>query len=78
MSLRKNSKHRNFTLEKHIMKSIKYKKDKLYIENQKIFFNAFNTIKQLFFTIVYKNNYSNMDISRSSFSGTPPLMEKSI
>ena len=36
------------------MKSIKYKKDKLYIENfQKIFFNAFNTIMQLFFTIVY-------------------------
>ena len=36
------------------MKSIKYKKDKLYIETfQKIFFNAFNTIMQLFFTIVY-------------------------
>ena len=42
------------TLEKNFMKSIKYKKDKLYIEYfQKIFFNAFNTIMQLFFTIVY-------------------------
>ena len=42
------------TLEKHFMKSIKYKKDKLYIENfQNIFFNASNTIMQLFFTIVY-------------------------
>ena len=36
------------------MKSIKYKKDEIYIENlKKIFFNAFNTIMQLFFTIVY-------------------------
>ena len=36
------------------MKSIKYKKVKLYIENfQKIFFNAFNTIMQLYFTIIY-------------------------
>ena len=36
------------------MKSIKYKKGKLYIEDfQKIVFNAFNTIMQLFFTIVY-------------------------
>ena len=34
------------------MKSIKYKKDKLYIENFNIF-NAFNTIMKLFFTIVY-------------------------
>jgi hypothetical protein len=39
------------TLEKHFMKSIKYKKYELYIENfQKIFFNAFNTIMQQFFT----------------------------
>ena len=46
--------HRNLTLEKHFIKSIKYKKEKLYIENfQKIFLNAFNTIMQLFFTIVY-------------------------
>ena len=36
------------------MNSVKYKKDKIYIENfQKIFFNAFNTIMQLFFIIVY-------------------------
>ena len=38
------------------MKSIKYKKriNYRYIENlKKIFFNAFNTIMQLFFTIVY-------------------------
>ena len=36
------------------MKSIKYNTDKLYIEKfKKIFFNAFNTIIQLLFTIVY-------------------------
>ena len=36
------------------MKLINLKKDKLYIEKiQKIFFFAFNTIMQLFFTIVY-------------------------
>ena len=36
------------------MKFILFKKDKLYIINfQKIFFYAFNTIMQLFFTIVY-------------------------
>ena len=54
LSLRKNPTHRNLTLEKHFMKSFKYEKDKLYIENfQKTFSNAFNTIMQLFFTIVY-------------------------
>ena len=36
------------------MNLINYKKDKLNIEKiQKIFFFAFNTIMQLFFTIVY-------------------------
>ena len=44
----------NLTLEKHFMKIIIYKKDKLYIKNfQKIYFYAFNTIMQLFFIIVY-------------------------
>ena len=42
------------TLEKHFMKLINYKKDKLYIEKiQKIFLFAFKTIMQLFFTVVY-------------------------
>ena len=42
------------TLEKHFMKLFFYKDDKLYIKFfQKIFFYAFNTIMQLFFTIVY-------------------------
>ena len=35
------------------MKIIKYKKDKLYIKNPKIFFYAFNTIMKLFFAVVY-------------------------
>ena len=44
----------NLTLEKRFMKLIDYKKDKIYIKNfQKIFFYAFNTIIELFFTIVY-------------------------
>ena len=44
----------SLTLEKHFMKLIKYKKDKLYIKNcQKIFNYASNTIIKLLFAIVY-------------------------
>ena len=57
------------------MELVDYKKGKLNIKNfQKIFFYALNTIIKLFFTrySLYKNNFSNNDISRSSFSGIPP------
>ena len=40
------------------------------------YFYAFNTIIKLFFTIPYQNNYSNIDISRPSFSGIPPFLKK--
>ena len=38
--------------------------------------DAFNTIIKLFFTIhnLCMNNYSNIDISQSSFSGIPTLI----
>ena len=53
--LRKNPTLRNLTSEKHFMKLIFYKDDKLYIKFfQKIFFYAFNTVIKLFFTVGYK------------------------
>ena len=54
LSLRKNPTLRTLTLEKHFMKFIFTKKmNYVYIKFfQKIFLYAFNTIKQLFFTIV--------------------------
>ena len=63
MSLRKNLTLKNLTLEKQCMKLINYKKDKLHIKK----------IISILFYSLYKNNYFNMDISRSSFSGIPPL-----
>ena len=48
----KNPRLVNLTLEKHLIKLIFNKKNKLYIKSfQKIFFYAFNTIIKLFFTI---------------------------
>ena len=53
LTLRKNLTLRNLTLEKHFMNLINYRKDEVYIDFfQKIFFYDFNTIMQLFFTIV--------------------------
>ena len=60
---------KNLTLEKHFMKLSFKIKNKLYIKKfEIIFFYPFNTIIKL-----YMNNYSNIDIPRSSFSGIPPF-----
>ena len=73
----KNPKLRNLTLEKDFMKLVNYKNDKINIKFfEKIFFYASsNTIMKLFLTLVYMytNNYYIIDISRSSYSGIPPL-----
>ena len=58
------------------MKLVNYKNDKLKIKFfEKIIFYASNTIMKLFLTLVYMytNNYYIIDISRSSYSGIPPL-----
>ena len=59
------------------MKLINYKKDKLHIKKFKnIFFCFYYHYATILYYGLYKNNYFNMDISRSSFSGIPPFHQK--
>ena len=67
-------------IEKHFYDINWLKQDKLFIKkSQKIFFNAFNTIMKLFFTMVYLRIITLIfDIWWLSFSGIPHLIKKNI
>ena len=67
LTLTKNLIFMNLTLEKHFMKLKNYKKSKLYIKKLLI------PDETILHYGLYMNNYSNFDISRSSFSGILPF-----